>query len=192
MNTEWRSRTPRSAAVSAEDQPQRPRIPASTRWNPRCPTRPACCGWCSAHTAALREKSSRRARIVQSCSTEWRGRNEGGARGAARVEANSASLHSEYAVRAFALSRSAFLPISAVFSGNAPIVGARNGTPRRSEGTQSGKEPRERPRNRTADAQREGRNAAVRECGRIGPGNLGQGNRKGRSGGGLNWPAVRR
>ena len=27
MNTEWRSRTPRSAAVSAEDQPQRPPNP---------------------------------------------------------------------------------------------------------------------------------------------------------------------
>ena len=37
--------------------------------------RPTRCGWCSAHTAALREKSSRRARILQSCSTEWRSRS---------------------------------------------------------------------------------------------------------------------
>ena len=69
MNTARRSRNPRSAAVSAEDQPQRPRIPASTRWNQRRPLGPTGCGWCSAHTAALREKSSRRARILQSCST---------------------------------------------------------------------------------------------------------------------------
>ena len=70
MNPERRSRNRRSAAVSAEDQPQRPRILAGTRWNPSRPLRPTCCGWCSAHTAALREKSSRRARILQSCSTE--------------------------------------------------------------------------------------------------------------------------
>ena len=105
---------------------------------------------------------------------------------------DSASLRSGYAVRALPpFSRSAFFPISAVFSGNAPIVGARSGTPPRAEGTQSGKEPWARPRNRTADAQRDGRDAAVRERGRIGPGNLGQGNGKGRSGGGLNWPTVR-
>ena len=60
MNTERRGWNPRSAAVSAEDQPQRPRIPAGTRWNQRRPTGPTCCGWCSAHTAALREKSSQR------------------------------------------------------------------------------------------------------------------------------------
>ena len=47
------------------------------------------------------------------------------------------------------------------------------------------------PHARAADAQRDGRDAAVRECGRIGQGNLGQGNGKGRSGGGLNWLAVR-
>ena len=56
-STEQWSSNPRSAAVSAEDQPQRPRIPAGTRWNPRHPTRSTCCGWCSAHTAALRESS---------------------------------------------------------------------------------------------------------------------------------------
>ena len=55
MNTERRSRNPRSAAVSAEDQPQRLGIPAGTRWNQRRPTGPTCCGWCAAHTAALRE-----------------------------------------------------------------------------------------------------------------------------------------
>ena len=70
MNTERRSRNPRSAAVSAEDQPQRPRILGGTRWNQRRPVRPTCCGWCAAHTAALRENSSRRERILQSCSTE--------------------------------------------------------------------------------------------------------------------------
>ncbi len=70
MNAERRSRNPRSAAVSAEDQPQRPRKFAGTRWNPRRPWRSTCCGWCSAHTAALREESSRRARILMSCSTE--------------------------------------------------------------------------------------------------------------------------
>ena len=69
MNTGRRSRNRRSAAVSAEDQPQRPRILADIRWNPRHPVRPTCCGWCSAHTAALREKSSCHARILQSCST---------------------------------------------------------------------------------------------------------------------------
>ena len=37
--------------------------------------RATCCGWCSAHTAALREESSRRARILQSCSNERRSRN---------------------------------------------------------------------------------------------------------------------
>ena len=69
MNTGRRSRNRRSAAVSAEDEPQRPRILADIRWNPRRPVRPTCCGWCSAHTAALREKSSCHARILQSCST---------------------------------------------------------------------------------------------------------------------------
>ena len=69
MNTERRRRNQRSAAVSAEDQPQRSRIPASTRWNQRCPVRPTGCGWCSAHTAALRERSSRAARILP-----WPGR----------------------------------------------------------------------------------------------------------------------
>ena len=89
---------------------------------------------------------------------------------------DSDSLRSEYAVRASALSRSAFLPISAVFSGNAPNVVARSGTPQRSEGTQSGKEPMGVPHTCAADAQRAGQNAAVRECGRIWQGNLGQGN----------------
>ena len=49
--------------MSAEDQPQRPRILGGIRWNHRRPLRPMCCGWCSAHTAALREKSPRR-RVV--------------------------------------------------------------------------------------------------------------------------------
>ena len=66
MNTARRSRNPRSAAVSAEDQPQRPRNLVGNRWIRRRPLRPTCCGWCSAHTAALREKSSRAARILQS------------------------------------------------------------------------------------------------------------------------------
>ena len=64
MPTERRSRTPRSAAVSAEDQPQRPRISARNRWNPSRPRRSTCCGWCAAHTAALREKSSRAGRVL--------------------------------------------------------------------------------------------------------------------------------
>ena len=75
MNTGRRSRNPTSAAVSAEDQPQRHRNLAGTRWNPRRSMRATCCGWCSAHTAALREESSRRARILQSCSKERRSRN---------------------------------------------------------------------------------------------------------------------
>ena len=37
MNTKRRSRNPRSAAVSAEDQPQQPRNLAGTRWNQRRP-----------------------------------------------------------------------------------------------------------------------------------------------------------
>ena len=40
--------------MSAEDQPQRPEIRAGTRWNQRRPKGLTCCGWCSAHTAALR------------------------------------------------------------------------------------------------------------------------------------------
>ena len=63
MSTEKRSRNPRSAAVSAEDQPQRPQALAGTHRNQSRPLRTPCCGWCAAHTAALREKSSRRARI---------------------------------------------------------------------------------------------------------------------------------
>ena len=70
--------------MSAEDQPQRPRISARNRWNPSRPRRSTCCGWCAAHTAALREKSSRRTRNLQGCSTGRRGRNQRGARGAAR------------------------------------------------------------------------------------------------------------
>ena len=70
MDTARRSHNPRSAAVSAEDQPQRPGIPAGTRWHQQPPLGPTCCGWCSAHTAVLREESSRRTRILQSCSTE--------------------------------------------------------------------------------------------------------------------------
>ena len=66
--------------MSVEDQPQRPRLLRGTRWNRRRSVRPTCCGWCSAHTAALREKSSRRARILQGCSTERRSRNKSGAR----------------------------------------------------------------------------------------------------------------
>ena len=66
--------------MSAEDQPQRPRNRAGTRWNRRRPRRPTRCGWCSAHTAALREKSSRRARILKSCSTGWQRRSQSGAR----------------------------------------------------------------------------------------------------------------
>ena len=54
MDTEKRSHNPRSAAVSAADQPQRPRNRACPRWIPRRPLRPTRCGWCSAHTAALR------------------------------------------------------------------------------------------------------------------------------------------
>ena len=49
--------------MSAEDQPQRPQALAGTHWNQSRPLRTPCCGWCAAHTAALREKSSRRARI---------------------------------------------------------------------------------------------------------------------------------
>ena len=64
MHPERRSRNPRSAGVSAEDQPQRPSILAGTRWNQRRPVGPTCCGWCSAHTAALRGKSSRAVRIL--------------------------------------------------------------------------------------------------------------------------------
>ncbi len=59
-----RSRSPRSAAVSAEDQPQRPQNLGSTRWNRRRPLRPTRCGWCAAHPVALREKSSRAASIL--------------------------------------------------------------------------------------------------------------------------------
>ena len=93
---------------------------------------------------------------------------------------NSDSFRLEYAVRALPpFSLSAFFPISAVFSGNALIVGARSGTPPRSERTQSGKEPGEMPQARTADAQRGGRNAAVREWSRVGQGNLGPGNGRG-------------
>ena len=66
MNTGRRGRNARSAAVSAEDQPQRPRNRAGTGWNPRRPLRSTCCGWCPAHTAALREKSSRAAKILRS------------------------------------------------------------------------------------------------------------------------------
>ena len=75
MYTERRSHNPRSAAVSAADQPQRPSKPADTRWNQRPPVGPTCCGWCSAHTAALREKPSRRARILQGCSSARRSPN---------------------------------------------------------------------------------------------------------------------
>ena len=64
MNTARRSRNPRSAAVSAEDQPQRPRDLVGTHWIRRRSLRPTGCGWCSAHTAALREKPSRAARIL--------------------------------------------------------------------------------------------------------------------------------
>ena len=70
MDTERRGRNPRSAAVSAEDQPQQPRIRGGALRNRNRPLPPACCGWCAAHTAALREKSSRCARILQSCSTD--------------------------------------------------------------------------------------------------------------------------
>ena len=38
--------------------------------------RSTCCGWCSAHTAALRKKSLWRARILQGCRTKRRGRNQ--------------------------------------------------------------------------------------------------------------------
>ena len=55
--------------MSAEDQPQQPRILGGTRWNQRRPQRPTRCGWCSAHPAALRGKSSHRARILA-----WHGR----------------------------------------------------------------------------------------------------------------------
>ena len=72
--------------MSAEDHPQRPRIPASARWQQGRPVRPTCCGWCSAHTAALRDRSSRRARILQSCSTERRSRSQSGARRSRRSE----------------------------------------------------------------------------------------------------------
>ena len=64
MNTERLSRHPRSAAVSAEDQPQRPRNLAGTRWSRTRHMQPTRCGWCSAHPAALREKSSLAARIL--------------------------------------------------------------------------------------------------------------------------------
>ena len=50
--------------MSVEDQPQRTQNCAGIRWNPRRPLRPNRCGWCSAHTAALREISSRAARIL--------------------------------------------------------------------------------------------------------------------------------
>ena len=63
-STARQSRNPRRAAVSAEAQPQRPGIPAGTGWNHRRPMRPNGCGWCFADTAALREKSSRRTRIL--------------------------------------------------------------------------------------------------------------------------------
>ena len=53
----WRGRNLRSAAVSAEDQSQRPRIPAGTRWDQKRPMAQTCCGSCSAHTAALRGQS---------------------------------------------------------------------------------------------------------------------------------------
>ncbi len=45
--------------MSAAGQPQRPRIRAGIHWNQWRPLRPTCCGWCSAHPAALRIKSSR-------------------------------------------------------------------------------------------------------------------------------------
>ncbi len=61
MNT---GRHPRSAAVSAADQPQRPRNVVGARGNQTLPVRSTCCGWCSAHTAALRAKPSRAARIL--------------------------------------------------------------------------------------------------------------------------------
>ncbi len=81
MNTVRRSRSPRSAAVSAEDQPQQPRNVVGTLRNQRLSVRSTCCGWCSAHTAALREKSSRRARILQSCRTGRRSSNPRSATG---------------------------------------------------------------------------------------------------------------
>ncbi len=74
MNKGRRSRNPRSAAVSAEDQPQQPRNVVGARRNQTLPVRPTGCGWCSAHTAALREKSSGRARILQRSRTGRRGR----------------------------------------------------------------------------------------------------------------------
>ncbi len=63
----------RSAAVSAEDQPQRPRNRAGARRNQGRPVRTTCCGWCSAHTAALREISSRSATGPRSqrVKSEW-------------------------------------------------------------------------------------------------------------------------
>ena len=81
MNTVRRSRSPRSAAVSPEDQPQQPLNVVGTLRNQRLSVRSTCCGWCSAHTAALREKSSRRARILQSCRTGRRSSNPRGATG---------------------------------------------------------------------------------------------------------------
>ena len=79
MTSEQRSRNPRSAAVPAENQPQRHRNlaapPLGIRGVP-CVHHP--CGWCSAHTAALREKFSRRAQILQSFSAAQRSRNQGG------------------------------------------------------------------------------------------------------------------
>ena len=61
--------------MSAEDQPQQPRNVAGTRRNKTLLVRSTRCGWCSAHTAALREKSSRPARILQGCSTGRWSRN---------------------------------------------------------------------------------------------------------------------
>ena len=61
--------------MSAEDQPQRPRNGAGNRWIRMRPVRQSRCGWCSAHTAAFREKFSRRERIFQGCSTERPSRN---------------------------------------------------------------------------------------------------------------------
>ncbi len=79
MNTERQSRNPRSAVVSAEDQPQQPGNGMAARGNQTLPVGPTCCGWCSAHTAALREKSSGRASILPGCSTE-KTKNSQGAR----------------------------------------------------------------------------------------------------------------
>ncbi len=70
MNTERQSRNPRSAVVSAEDQPQQPGNGMAARGNQTLPVGPTCCGWCSAHTAALRENASRRARILPGCGAD--------------------------------------------------------------------------------------------------------------------------